>query len=76
MVAAVDADQPVQEVVFPAQRLVEGAKVLDFEIPYSVEEIDEACRQVMAVNKLANVAFGSCMESFILLSFSSTRRAP
>ncbi|MGE4221214.1 MAG: branched-chain amino acid aminotransferase [Alphaproteobacteria bacterium] len=30
------------------KRLVAGAKTLDFEIPYSVDQIDEACRQVVA----------------------------
>ena len=37
-----------------SQRLVDGAKALDFEIPYSVEEIDEACRQVVAANNLSD----------------------
>jgi len=35
-----------------SERLVEGARILDFEIPYSVAEIDEACRQVMKANNL------------------------
>jgi len=30
-----------------SQRLVESARALDFEIPYSVAEIDEACRLVL-----------------------------
>ena len=30
------------------ERLKESAQILDFEIPYSVEEIDEACRQTLA----------------------------
>jgi branched-chain amino acid aminotransferase len=30
------------------QRLHESAKILGFKIPYSVEEIDEACRQLLA----------------------------
>ncbi len=37
-----------------SQRLVDGAKALDFEIPYSVAEIDEACRQVIAANNLVD----------------------
>ncbi|MEL6311381.1 MAG: branched-chain amino acid aminotransferase [Pseudomonadota bacterium] len=37
-----------------SQRLIEGARTLDFEIPYSVEEIDEACRQTVAANNLAD----------------------
>ena len=36
------------------ERLVDGAKALDFEIPYSVEEIDEACRQVIVANNLVD----------------------
>lgn len=35
-----------------SERLVDGASVLDFEIPYSVAEIDDACRQVMKANNL------------------------
>lgn len=30
------------------ERLHESAKLLDFEIPYSVQDIDDACRQVLA----------------------------
>lgn len=37
-----------------SQRLVESAKILDFEIPYSVAEIDAACQEVVAANKLTN----------------------
>ena len=35
-----------------SQRLHESAKGLDFEIPYSVAEIDQACRDVVRANKL------------------------
>ena len=35
-----------------SQRLHESAKGLDFEIPYSVAEIDQACRDVVQANKL------------------------
>lgn len=35
-----------------SERLVEGARIIDFEIPYSVAEIDDACRQVMKANGL------------------------
>jgi len=35
-----------------SQRLHESAKGLDFEIPYSVAEIDEACREVVRANGL------------------------
>jgi branched-chain amino acid aminotransferase len=31
-----------------SERLKESARILDFEIPYSVEEINEACRQTLA----------------------------
>ena len=33
-------------------RLKRSANLLDFEIPYSVEEIDAACREVLRANKL------------------------
>lgn len=36
------------------ERLFDGARVLDFEIPYSVAEIDEACRQVVSANNLVD----------------------
>ena len=42
----------VFELTQHSERLVEGARIIDFEIPYSVAEIDEACRQVMKANKL------------------------
>ena len=35
-----------------SQRLYDGAKVLDFTIPYSVAEIDQACRDTVKANKL------------------------
>ncbi len=37
-----------------SQRLVEGAKILDFEVPYSVAEIDQACRDVIKANNLVD----------------------
>ena len=37
-----------------SQRLVECAKGLDFEIPYRVAEIDQACRDVVKANKLGD----------------------
>jgi branched-chain amino acid aminotransferase len=36
-----------------SQRLVNGAKVLDFEVPYTVAEIDEACKQVLKAQGLS-----------------------
>lgn len=36
------------------QRLHESAKILDFEIPYSVAELDKAAREVLRANKLTN----------------------
>jgi branched-chain amino acid aminotransferase len=36
------------------ERLVESARILDFEIPYSVAEIDQACRDVISANKLSD----------------------
>jgi branched-chain amino acid aminotransferase len=37
-----------------SERLVESAKILDFEIPYSVAQIDQACRDTIAANKLTD----------------------
>ena len=37
-----------------SQRLHESAKILDFEIPFSVTEIDKACREVVRANKLTD----------------------
>jgi branched-chain amino acid aminotransferase len=37
-----------------SERLVESARILDFAIPYSVAEIDQACRDAIAANKLSN----------------------
>ncbi len=36
------------------QRLHESAKILDFEIPYSVAELDKAAREVIRANKLTD----------------------
>lgn len=36
------------------ERLVAGARTMDFEIPYSVAEIDAACREVVRANHLTN----------------------
>ncbi len=37
-----------------SQRLHDSAAILDFKIPYSVAEIDEACRQTLKANKLTD----------------------
>lgn len=37
-----------------SERLVESGKILDFEIPYSVAQIDQACRDTIAANKLSD----------------------
>ena len=37
-----------------SQRLHESAKILDFEIPYAVAEIDKACREAVRVNSLVD----------------------
>ncbi len=37
-----------------SERLIAGAKIMDFEIPYSVAQIDQACRDVVAANKLTD----------------------
>ena len=36
------------------ERLIASAKTLDFEIPFSADEIDEAARQVLKANKLTD----------------------
>src|ERR1700709_1516900 len=36
------------------ERLTESARILDFAIPYDVAEIDQACRDVLAANKLSD----------------------
>lgn len=35
-------------------RLIESARMLDFEIPFSAEEIDQACRDTLKANKLTD----------------------
>jgi branched-chain amino acid aminotransferase len=35
-------------------RLIASGRILGFEIPYSADEIDEACRQTLAANKLVD----------------------
>ena len=37
-----------------SRRLHEGAGIMDFHIPYTVEEIDQACRDVVRVNNLSD----------------------
>lgn len=36
------------------QRLIDGAKIMDFEIPYTVAQIDQACRDVVKANHLSD----------------------
>lgn len=36
------------------ERLVAGARTMDFEIPYSIADIDAACRAVVKANNLSN----------------------
>lgn len=44
----------IYELTQHSQRLYDGAKVMDFTIPYSVAEIDQACRDTIKANKLAD----------------------
>lgn len=37
-----------------SERLIAGAKIMDFEIPYTVAEIDQACRDTVAANNLVD----------------------
>ncbi len=36
------------------ERLIYSAEALDFHIPYSVEDIDQACREVIAANRIVD----------------------
>ncbi len=37
-----------------SERLIEGGGIMDFDIPYTAEEIDQACRDVIRANNLAD----------------------
>ena len=37
-----------------SERLVASAKILDFDIPYAIAELDQACRDAVAVNNLTD----------------------
>ena len=37
-----------------SERLIEGAGIMDFKIPFTVEEIDKACRDTIAANNLTD----------------------
>ncbi|MFO1169511.1 MAG: branched-chain amino acid aminotransferase [Hyphomicrobiaceae bacterium] len=37
-----------------SQRLIDSGRILDFEVPYSVAEIDQACRDTIAANKFTD----------------------
>ncbi len=37
-----------------SERLIDSAKILEFEVPYTVAEIDQACREVIAANKFSD----------------------
>lgn len=37
-----------------SERLIFSGKTLDFDIPYTVDEIDAACREVLAKNNLVD----------------------
>ncbi len=41
-------------------RLIRSGEILDFEIPYSADEIDEACRQVLAKNESGRCLYAPC----------------
>lgn len=36
------------------ERLIEGAGIMDFEIPYTADQIDQACREAVAANNLTD----------------------
>ncbi len=37
-----------------SERLIAGGKIMDFDIPYTVAEIDQACRDTVAANNLSD----------------------
>ena len=37
-----------------SERLIEGAGIMDFKIPYTADEIDQACRDVVRANNLSD----------------------
>ncbi len=37
-----------------SERLVAGGRIMDFDIPYTVAEIDQACRETIAANNLSD----------------------
>ena len=37
-----------------SERLIEGGRIMDFEIPYTAEQIDQACRDVISANNLSD----------------------
>ena len=37
-----------------SERLIDSAKILEFEVPYTAAELDQACRDVIAANKLSD----------------------
>lgn len=37
-----------------SERLIEGGRIMDFEIPYTLDEIDAACRDVIRANNLSD----------------------
>jgi branched-chain amino acid aminotransferase len=37
-----------------SERLLEGGRIMDFDIPYTADEIDQACRDVIRANNLAD----------------------
>ena len=47
-------DGEIFELTEHNQRLHKSAEILDFEIPYSVAELDKAAREVVRANKLSN----------------------
>ncbi len=56
--AVFEGEQAYDGVIFKlhehSSRLIEGARIMDFEIPYSAAQIDQACRDVVAANNLSD----------------------
>ena len=59
-----------------SERLVNSGRLLDFEIPYSVAEIDQACREVLAASGLATAICGRWSGAARTMGVSGRRPNP
>src|SRR3546814_6483077 len=52
------------------ERLVAGARTMDFEIPWSVAEIDAACNEVVAAQGIRSEEHTSELQSLMRISYA------